>query len=264
MKRFFFRAVILSIFIFSFGIVTASNTSNEKTVKILTIGNSFADNACTYLKQIAESVDWCNIIIGKANIGGCSLEKHANLIKACKQDTLLKPYGEKYSLKDLMLKENWDVVTIQQVSHLSLIAETYRPYANEIVAFIKKHAPQAQIYIHETWAYAPDCQRLGTLKVSRVKMHKRLKKNYKDLAKDFNVPILPSGNAFYTAYKRDSKIDLWNSKDRFHANSNGCFLAGCAWFGKLFDVSPKDVGFIPKEMDEATAEFLKKIADKMK
>ncbi|MCA1760760.1 MAG: hypothetical protein LC658_13410, partial [Bacteroidales bacterium] len=90
-----------------------------KHVKILTIGNSFADNAVTYLSRIAESVPGYKISITKANLGGCSLERHVKLIKDCENDASLKPYQGKYCLRELLQMDDYDFVTIQQVSSSS-------------------------------------------------------------------------------------------------------------------------------------------------
>lgn len=132
----------------------------KKSLKILTIGNSFADNASTYLSQITESVPGYNIEITKANIGGCSLEKHADLIAECEYNPGMKPYLEKYCLKDLLQMDNYDFVTIQQVSSSSWRSETYQPHADILIEFIRKHSPGSAIVIHQTWAYHPDCVRL--------------------------------------------------------------------------------------------------------
>lgn len=264
MKRLIFyrKLTFLVLLCLITGISFAGNGSKEdsvKTVKILTIGNSFADNACQYLQQITESVEGCNIIIGKANIGGCFLEKHANLIKECEKDTSIKPYRGK-TLKDWLVMDDWDVVTIQQVSHLSFKAESYHPYADEIIAFIKKYAPQAKVYIHETWAYAPDCPRLEGFGITSKKMHRKLSKNYEKLSKQYNAPVLASGDAFFSSYKKNKEVDLWSEKDRFHASMNGCYLAGCVWFSELFDRLPNEVGFVPEGMSPDTAKFLQTMA----
>jgi len=260
------RAGVFSLLLVLFQVsVIVSNAENigkessAKTVKILTIGNSFAENACQYLQQITKSVEGCNIIIGKANIGGCDLEKHANLIRKCEQDESLKPYKGK-SLKDWLVADDWDIVTIQQVSHLSFKEESFQPHADEIYNYIKEHAPQARIYIHETWAYAPDCPRLEGFGITSKQMHKKLKKNYKALSKHYDAPMLRSGDAFYNSWKNNRTIDLWNAKDRFHASNYGCYLAGCVWFSELFDKSPAEVKFIPDGISVEAAKYLQKIA----
>ncbi len=116
------RRLILSLFISAacwcnltaaYAGETANNKSEDKTLKILTVGNSFADNACTYLQQITESVPGLSIEITKANLGGCSLERHASLIEACNKNTGSKPYPGDYCLEDLLKMDAYDFVTIQ-------------------------------------------------------------------------------------------------------------------------------------------------------
>mgnify|MGYP006935847419 CR=1 FL=1 len=48
---------------------------NRKDIRLLTIGNSFANNAATYIRKIA-SEDGENIIVGKANISNSSFDTH--------------------------------------------------------------------------------------------------------------------------------------------------------------------------------------------
>lgn len=231
------------------------------TIRILTIGNSFADNACKYLKQITESVKGCNIIIGKANIGGCNLEKHADLIRQSELDPVLKTYNGK-TLKEWLLTDEWDIVTIQQVSHLSYKAESYQPYADEIRDYVNKFASQAKIYIHETWAYAPDCPRLYEFGITSDQMYQGLRKNYQVLSERYDSKVLPSGDAFNRSLEKRKELDLWSSKDRFHANNNGCYLAACVWFKELFGKSPKKIRYRPEELSKKTARFLRRVASK--
>jgi hypothetical protein len=231
-----------------------------KTIKILTIGNSFAENACHYLDSITESVPGYEIIISKANIGGCSLEKHATLIQQCEEDSTLKPYRQEFTLKEIIEQDEYDYVTIQQVSHQSFKPESFQPYADTLVSFIRRHAPDAKILIHQTWAYSKVCNRLSEWGLPREEMHRGLYKNYNNLAARYNIDLLPSGSAFYASYKKDPEIYLWSWGDGYHANQNGCYLAGCVWFGTLFDLSPKEIRYVPGEIGPKTAKHLRKIA----
>lgn len=256
MKKSFIQFVLITMFA-----VTSLFAEDVKTVKLLTIGNSFADNACTYLKQITASVPGCAIEFSKANIGGCSFEKHAQLIRECESNPELKPYQKKYSLKELLQQEKWDVVTIQQVSHQSFIPESYQPFADEVVACIKASAPGAEILIHQTWAYAPECARLTGFGLTRQQMNDGLIKCYADLAQHFGgLRLLKSGEAFSASLKSNPEIDLWNVKDRFHASREGCYLAGCLWFAEIFGLSPEKVTYVPEGMDPAVAATLRKTA----
>ena len=54
------------------------NAQPDKIVKILTIGNSFSEDAVEqHLYDLAKTED-IKVIIGNMYIGGCSLEKHLN------------------------------------------------------------------------------------------------------------------------------------------------------------------------------------------
>jgi len=235
--------------------------SNPHNTRILTIGNSFARNACEYLEQITESVEGHSIEIIRANIGGCSLEKHAKLIDSCAQNPNFKPYQNKYTLKELLEMYDYDFVTIQQVSSLSFKPKSFQPYADQLVEFIHNHVPGAQVIIHQTWAYHPDSERLKNWAMSREAMHEGLVKNYNVLADRYDTFILPSGNAFYSSFKKREEMILW-TKDHYHANAQGCYLAGCTWFGVLFDESPKAVSFIPEGISTRDAKFIRKTACK--
>ncbi len=62
-------------------------------MKILTIGNSFANNATMYLDQLVAPYPNIELILGKINLGGCSLEKHWNLVGQCDLLKDVKPYN---------------------------------------------------------------------------------------------------------------------------------------------------------------------------
>jgi len=236
-------------------------TQEVKTLKILTVGNSYARNAIQYLPQIAASVPGYSIIVTQANIGGTSMEDHVNLIDGCDTITGEKPYDKTYCLKDLLKKDSYDFVTIQQKSVLSFKIESFQPYMEQLCQFIKEHASGAEIVMHQTWAYSSDCSRLKDWGISKEEMHIGLVKAYNTVVQQYNMRLLPSGSAFYRSFSKRPDIDLW-LKDRYHANVNGCYLAGCVWFSSLTGVSPKKVSFIPEGMDVETAVFLRKIAAK--
>lgn len=264
-RRFFLGLFVSAVCLFNLTTAyageTARNRLEDRTVKILTVGNSFADNACTYLQQITESVPGLLIEVTKANLGGCSLERHASLIEKCNTDDGAKPYSNAYCLKDLLKKDTYDFVTIQQVSSLSFKPESFEPYANVLIQFIRKHAHSSEIMIHQTWAYGADSPRLKEWDMSREEMHNGLVKNYQVLAERYRLDILPSGQAFYRATLENESIDLW-TQDRYHANMNGSYLAGCIWFGKMFGISPQKIEFVPEGMELKTAKFLQKVAAK--
>lgn len=257
LKKIFIYLVLTSTLILS-----SLFAEETKTIRVLTVGNSFAGDACYYLRQITASVPGCKIAIGGANLAGSDLRRHANFIKECETDPSKAPYGGRCSLQHLLQQKKWDVVTIQQATYNGFKAETFQPHADVIVAYIKKHAPDAEILLHQTWAYAPDCNLLKRGKMSREEMHEGLIKNYHDLAKHFGgLRQLKSGAAFERCFKANPDIDLWNEKTRHYANFEGSYLLGCVWFSELFGISPEKITYVPRELKADVAAKLRKAAD---
>lgn len=177
----------------------------RKEVRVLTIGNSFADNALRHLPRIV-TASGNRLIYAKANLGGCSLERHWKHMKAHEaspDDPAGKPYRGK-SLQELLSGKPWNVVTIQQVSWLSHDLKTYEPYAGELCATIRKHAPQAKIMLHQIWAYRDDDPRFVPANEGRAPhthrlMYEQVRAANHATASTYGLDILPSGDAMYLA-----------------------------------------------------------------
>lgn len=74
-------------------VLAAAMVCSAKELKVLTIGNSFADSAFHYLPSVVKSVPGCKIEMDRANIGGCTLERHWNEHQKAEKDPNYKPYG---------------------------------------------------------------------------------------------------------------------------------------------------------------------------
>ncbi|MCH8192839.1 MAG: DUF4886 domain-containing protein [Planctomycetes bacterium] len=122
----------------------ASHSPDKREIKVLGIGNSFTRNAFTLLEPMGTQSEKCSIVLGRAIIGGCSMEKHMRLAKlheAEPDNAEGKPYAlwvtdekdvrvkTRVGLRELLASDAWDVVTIQQLSAQSTDVANYRPYA---------------------------------------------------------------------------------------------------------------------------------------
>ena len=131
-------------------------------IKVLSIGNSFSQDATRYLEEIAQG----QIFSRNCYIGGCSLEMHWNNIAA---DAPLYAYEaaaqklEDISIRQAILREDWDWITVQLVSHLAGREETYEPYMGDILGYIRQLKKDVKIAFHRTWAYDPGCTHGGFL-----------------------------------------------------------------------------------------------------
>jgi hypothetical protein len=203
------KMLILLLLIFSSKSILIS-AEKTKEIKILTIGNSFAWSVFKYLPKVAESVPGCKATIKSANIGGCSLDRHWNEVLKSEKDPTYKPYGKKYNLKELLEKDKWDIVTMQQVSTKSFRLDTYQPYFDNIYKYVRKYAPQAEIVIQMTWSYRQDHPAYKrTFKQYEVtnpdEMFNKLYAAYTNIAAKYNCRIIPSGIAIQLGRKNQGK-----------------------------------------------------------
>ncbi|HBC87906.1 MAG TPA: DUF4886 domain-containing protein [Lentisphaeria bacterium] len=277
-----------------------SAPAEKRQIKLLAVGNSFSGNASKFLKDIVKDSGNCELVFAHASIGGCPLEKHYSLAmkhEANPDDPEGTPYtlnGKKSGLKEMLLADKWQYVTIQQFSVISFKIESYRPHAKNLYDYIRKYAPDAEIGIHQTWAYRPDDKALFKDGFDSVKMYQKLTDAYYTIAKELGCKVIPVGTAFQLAYespewefKRDENFDPKNAKppelpkeqhslhagyywkdkkltfDTHHANFAGEYLGGCVWFEFFFKEDVRKIKFKPSKMSEQDAAFLRDIAHKV-
>lgn len=232
-------------------------------MKVLAIGNSFSQDSTRYLHRIAES-DGTELKTVNLYIGGCPLKKHYINALEDKRDYDMEFNGEatnfKVSIKESLISDDWDVVTIQQVSYLAPYYETYQPYLDFMREYIKKYAPKSKIYLHQTWAYENGSERLKNLGYTDHKqMLSDIKRSYENAARAINADgIIPSGEVIEGLL--ESGIEKIH-RDTFHAAYGiGRYALGLTWYASL---TGKDVGNIVfMETDEPISETETDIAKK--
>ena len=122
-------------------------------MKVLSIGNSFSQDAQRYLSRLSAAA---GVKIKTVNlyIGGCNLRTHyLNMLNGSKSygfEFCGEPTGIKVSLAEALTSDDWDVITLQQASRESGKYDTYIPYIKELAAFVRKYCPKAKLMIHET------------------------------------------------------------------------------------------------------------------
>lgn len=224
---------------------------SSETLKVLAIGNSFSQDATTYIKEIALA-DAVDLRVASAMIGGCSFERHYNNITNGTKDyhlTYYTPeqtfYNMEVSLEECLKANDWDIITIQQVSGLSGKYETFFPFAPELVSYIKSIHPKAEIRIHMVWAYAryfPGVAHNGY--GTNLNMYNCIVDAYEKLAKVFDdAKVIPSGEAMQIA--REHFGDSLH-RDGFHCSEMGRVLTGWVWLECLTGISALDSKFNPR------------------
>lgn len=214
-------------------------------LKILSIGNSFSQDAHRYLHGVCEK---CGKEIHNANlyIGGCTLERHANNLINNESSYLLEIHGEStkrlVSIDEALSLDDWDIVTLQQASTYSFNFSTFEPHIHILAEHIRKVCPKAKIAIHQTWSYEDGSQYMANVgKKDHKNMFCGIQEAYKKAFDAVNADILiPSGVTFDILQDKGFKVH----RDTFHARYGfGRYALSLTWMKTLFGKDTVCEGF---------------------
>lgn len=204
-------------------------------MKILSIGNSFSQDSTALLQLLTDKITARNLYIG-----GCSLDMHAANIENDAAKYELQENGEKMQnalvgVKEAMISDKWDYITVQQVSGRSGVYESFYPYLGELLDYVRKYS-DAEIVLHETWSYEigsghPD---FAIYNSDREQMAQAIKETYEKVSAKENLRIIRVGEAVQNLRAKPS-FDYKNgglslTRDGFHLSlSYGRLLAASVW-----------------------------------
>ena len=227
-------------------------------MKILSIGNSFSMDAQRWIPELAASLGQ-EVLLGDLYIGGCSLERHAENMRT---GAPAYEYSENNrslgacSLKTGLLDRDWDVVTLQQASHFSGLADTYFPYIGELAAYVASLCPKAKIYVHQTWAYEYNSthSQFVNYDCDRFKMHSALSAAYDKAAKSIGAPQIYVGEAVALARQNPvfdpEKGGMPLTRDGFHLSYQyGRYLAAAVWCETLLNLDTRNSSLVPQDRE---------------
>ena len=219
-------------------------------MNILSIGNSFSQDAQRYLHGIAKAD---GVVMNTFNlyIGGCPLSLHyRNMLSEAPAYTL----------------------EMNGVSTQSPRYDTYQPYLNQLAEYIRHCVPKAKLAIHQTWAYEQSSSRLQALfgYQDQAEMFRDLKNAYQTAAQDIHADyIIPGGEVLQALLANGiEKVH----RDCHHASFGlGRYALGLVWYAFLtghdvlnntfadFDetISPEEIAIAQKCAMEVAAQYRK-------
>jgi hypothetical protein len=256
-----------------------------KTTKILCIGNSFSEDATTLLNPMLTCYGIDTLVVNLF-IGSCSLEQHWENIEHSKQDYLYmrngvgntsgNDKGRMVSINEVILEEEWDIVTIQQSSILSGLVDSFFPEIELLLDYVKKHVVKTcKIYLHEPWSWESTYQWdpydgeddlfKKHYACDDIAMYNRISETYSVISLRFHLPIIPSGS-FIQFLRQFDEFNYTNQnstplcKDKRHMHElYGRYALSLLWSHFLFSVNVSHCKFYPTNINDNDKMIIDKI-----
>ena len=213
-------------------------------MKILDVGNSFSQDAMTFLHQAA-ATQGLDLTAVNLFLGGCSLETHwknwENDTPAYDYELNGRPTGRTVSIREALEEGGWDWIAMQQVSQDSGWQDTYEPFLTQLLEVFRAFAPDARLCLHETWAYEKDSGHGGFARYRRdqAEMYERLRACYAAQAQKHGLVLIPCGDVIQ-ALRGTAPFDVSRGgrslcRDGFHMSYGyGRYALACTWLRRLF------------------------------
>lgn len=188
-----------------------NQTSGVGELRVLFVGNSL-----TYYNNLPEIV---------VELAKSAKQKKLIFKMVAEPNFGLVDHWNKGNVRKLIAKGKWDFVVLQQGPSASVEGRKYlldysRLFAEEIIRVGAKPA------LYMVWASE-----------ERKQDFDRVSESYKMAADDVKGLLLPAGEAWREAWRRDSELKLYSS-DGFHPTPEGSYLAALVIYQQLYGKMP--------------------------
>ncbi|MBQ8208238.1 MAG: DUF4886 domain-containing protein [Clostridia bacterium] len=238
--------------------------TEENTLRILAIGNSFSEDAMWHLYGILnnaienDAIDYEYVSLGNLRKSSCTLDTHWSNIEnntgAYNYYTNTNgewSYVSSYALETALTSQQWDIITIQQESGNSGVPTSYSNLAN-IVDYVNtnKTNENAKIYWHMTWAYQSDLSRESfatNYNNDQMTMYNAIISTVQSKVTTIDgiAGVIPSGTAIQNA--RTSYLGDTLTRDGYHLSYGlGRYIAAMTWLSYITGVSLDNINWVPE------------------
>ena len=224
--------------------ITLPEEIEEKTIRVLAIGNSFSNDAYHYAEQIAAEFGYKTEFYS-LYASGCSLKTHLSNYNNNTEAYTVYRNGVQVrgsvTMNQILKECDYDYITLQQASASSNDWSTYEPYLESLYNIVKEQQPKAQFLIHQTWGY-----------YQRSTHFPQIEECYNKAAALLGgLPLVKSGKAiqitkdynFLADGRADEGVENAIYADEYsHLTNKGDFIASCVLVETIFgvDTTTKD------------------------
>ena len=227
--------------------------NDDGVLSILTVGNSFSDDAMEWVYQIAESMGVGKIRLGNLFYGGCRLEWHYTYWtegQACydyRENTAGHWRTRSGSTFEAAFRyRDWDFISFQESAQEIQSTKTLYRHLPDLIKMAKELCPNARIVWHQPWAnphtnYGNSTQAMYDDCMYALRLI---------LEKYPFDEIITTGTAIQNA----RALGLKNSdlvRDGWHLSLTlGRYIAGLTFFSQITGISVEEITFAPAGVTE--------------
>ena len=229
-------------------------------MRILMIGNSFSEDTMTYAAVAAASAG-VELYGASLYVGGCSLSQHLDFIAKGEapyvlqvfQGTEPKQSNSGFTLEAALRHTEWDVITFQQVSGQSGLAETYG-LLDDLYSYVTERISYPVRYAwNMTWAYQSDSHHgcFAHYGNDQAAMYRAILHAVDQKIRPRGLPVIPCGVA---VQKARAALGDCLTRDGFHLSlTAGRYTAALTLLATLADIAPERVTFLPEGLSPEDA-----------
>ena len=232
----------------------------KESIKILAVGNSFSVDAMEHLAVILKEAGVKEVVLGNLYIAGCSVWKHWNHTSngQLEESADYKFYVNKgngwtdsmETMKTGLLYEDWDIITLQQVSQWSGKPDELSKLP-ELIDYVKATTPNKDVKLlwHMTWAYQNNYvseEKFGYYNNDQMTMYNAITNlvQTKINTNDSFTGFIPSGTAIQNL--RTSYLGDTLTRDGYHMSLDiGRYTAALMWFKELTGAPISGITAVP-------------------
>ena len=223
------------------------DTKSPSSLYILGIGNSFTEDGMEYLPELIRLAGSEQITVARLFNGGLSLQQHDLFAKTDSahyvyqtSDSTGSGWSELrrfVALREVLQEYPWDVIVIQQVSHLSGLYESYQPYLNDWIDSLKaiSYPNKPLIVWQQTWPYSQSSRHNGFVNYNydQQQMHHAIADAVSRMQQDTEMEyIIPTGDVIQSLRSTTLNNPPYELlRDDFHLDYGlGRYAAACTWY----------------------------------
>lgn len=218
--------------------------------KVLTIGNSFSENASAYATEIAAAQGY-DLLFGYLKYPSATLEQH---VKNAQRNSAVYKFeytsskgrftvkdglNEFASIKEALAFTDWDIIVLQEGSTASVDFKNYLELT-DLLDYVTALAPDAEIMLHETWSWGSWADDTDADNENDHSRCYNIIANYILAAEMLcdGAKVIHSGFAIETArelYEDHFKFNDYDDGKYQHLNDLGKYIAGATYVATIFD-----------------------------